>query len=215
MKKPKFLEITLLSDTAFSAGHGTPGVVDAELLHDEYGLPFVSGKTLRGLLRDSWLSMEEAFSSDKKLLTAGKRVFGNAGDMGESSILRIGDGALEKEVYDWLESILRNNSSLTKRDILEAMTDIRHQTAIERETGAPARATLRAIRVAVRKLNLRAPLLWQETPDNYDLKCLALAALATRHAGLSRNRGLGYVQITLDGDLKKTKRLATFGESVG
>ncbi len=214
MKVPEFLEIKLLSDTAFSAGHGTPGIVDTELLHDQYGLPFIGGKTIRGLLRDSWLSMEEVFSSDKELLTAAKRVFGDAGDMEESSILRIGDGAVEKEVYQWLEPILQGKSPLNKRDILEAMSDIRYQTAIDRETGAPAKATLRAIRVAIRKLNLRAPLYWEEQPSDHDLKCLALAALATRHAGLSRNRGLGYIQITLNGKLKETQKRATFGESI-
>lgn len=39
-----WLKFTLLSDTAFGRGDGVAGLVDAEVLHDPYGLPYLGGK---------------------------------------------------------------------------------------------------------------------------------------------------------------------------
>ena len=40
-----WLKIDLLSDTTLGRGDGVAGVVDAEVQHDAYGLPYLSGKT--------------------------------------------------------------------------------------------------------------------------------------------------------------------------
>src|SRR5690606_30147597 len=67
---PTRIVIELLSDTTFGRGEGTPGTVDVEIEHDTYGLPMLGGKSLRGLLRDTWLSMQEHFPD---LSDAGRR----------------------------------------------------------------------------------------------------------------------------------------------
>src|SRR5690554_4910085 len=90
--RPERIVIELLSDTTFGRGEGTPGKVDVEVEHDAYGLPMLGGKALRGLLRDSWLSMQARFP---ELQVAGRRVFGPHGDLEETAILRIGDATLE------------------------------------------------------------------------------------------------------------------------
>lgn len=46
------VELRMLSDWHVGAGYGE-GVVDRAVLRDVYGLPYVPGKTLRGVLRDS------------------------------------------------------------------------------------------------------------------------------------------------------------------
>jgi len=97
--------------------------------------------------------------------------------------------------------------------VLEALTDIRRQTSEERSTGAPAETTLRAVRVIVRGLTLRAPLHWLADPTPQDVRCLSLALLAARHAGLSRNRGRGHIRMTLDGDPEKTRNAAKGGSA--
>ncbi|MCZ7664460.1 MAG: hypothetical protein M5U22_16700 [Thermoleophilia bacterium] len=55
---------------------------------------------------------------------------------------------------------------------------------------------------------LLAPLSWLAPPDPQDCACLALAALATRHGGLARNRGRGHLRITIDGDMEQTRAMA-------
>jgi hypothetical protein len=209
MSRNRFLQIDLLSDAAFSRGEGTAGLVDVEVEHDAMGLPFLGGKTVRGLLHDSWLSMQGCFPT---LGHAAKRIFGDEADVTECAILRIGDAMVDNETRKWIEAAeTRLEHPLSPSAVLEALTDIRRQTSEERITGAPAETTLRSTRVVIRGLRLEAPLLWLAEPEAADLRCLALALLTTRHAGLARNRGRGHIRMTLDGDLERTRQAAMGG----
>ena len=203
---PERLVIELLSDTTFGGGRGTAGVVDVEVEHDAYGLPMLGGKALRGLLRDSWLSMQEHFG---ELHEAAHRVLGPYRDMEETAILRVGDAVIDEPARGFFAAaVLRAHHPVPPETILASLTEIRYQTAEERTTGAPARTTLRASRVAIRGLELTAPLSWLSAPRPDDLQCLALAALGTRQGGLARNRGRGHVRVTIGGDLARTRMLA-------
>lgn len=211
MSRNHFIQVELLSDAAFSRGEGTAGVVDLEVEHDELGLPFLGGKTIRGLLRDSWLSMRHYFP---ELARTAERIFGPEADFDERSILAIGDAVVDRETRKWIDAAeTRRNHPVSPAAVLEALTDIRRQTSEERITGAPAETTLRSVRVVIRGLTLYAPLCWLADPDDKDVRCLSLALLATRHAGLARNRGRGHILMTLDGDIKKTMHAAK-GDSV-
>ena len=208
-RRYEFLQLELLSDTTFSRGGGTAGMVDIEVEHDELGLPFVGGKTIRGLLRDSWLSMQEYFP---ELSDAAERVFGPEADFSGRSILRIGDAVVGAKTRKWIEQAeTREHHPISPLIVLQALTDIRHQTSEERETGAPAKATLRSVRVVVRGLKLEAPFLWLADPGENEIRCLALAVLGTRHAGLARNRGRGHIRMTLNGDVEMTRLAAGIG----
>lgn len=211
MNQNQFIQIELLSDAAFSRGEGTAGVVDIEVEHDELGLPFLGGKTLRGLLLDSWLSMQHCFP---ELSTSAQRIFGIEADFNKSSILHIGDAVVDRVTRKWIEAAEfrpKPHYRISPMNVLEALTDIRRQTSEERITGAPAETTLRSVRVIIRDLKLQAPLYWLSVPTNDDFRCLSLALLATRHAGLGRNRGRGYIRLTLDGVIEKTMQLAKGG----
>ncbi|MCX7624857.1 MAG: hypothetical protein N2Z21_01375 [Candidatus Sumerlaeaceae bacterium] len=202
----KFLQVELLSDTTFSRGDGTPGIVDVEIEHDDLGLPFLGGKALRALLRDSWLSMLPSFPN---LESAAARVLGRPQDIDDGCILRIGNAEFPSSVKEWIAyAVKRAANPLAPLDILESLTAIRYQTSEERTTGAPAKTTLRSSRVIMRGLSLQAPLRWLVCPQSDDLRVLASVALATRHAGLSRNRGRGHIRITIDGELNYTQQLA-------
>ncbi|HWO26214.1 MAG TPA: hypothetical protein VNO30_46120 [Kofleriaceae bacterium] len=204
--RPERLSIELLSDTTFGRGEGTPGVVDIETEHDHYGLPMLRGKALRGLLRDSWLSMQEHFPD---LQESGGRVFGPHADVEETAILRIGDAVIEEQAQAFFTAAIdRQNDPLTPEAILATLTEIRWQTSEDRSTGAPERTTLRSSRVVMRGLQLWAPLSWLAATGPNDGRCLALAVLATRHGGLARNRGRGHLRITINGDSDWTRALA-------
>lgn len=210
MQPDRFIQVELLSDAAFGAGTDAAGVVDVEAEHDKLGLPFLGGKTLRGLLRDSWLSMERFFPG---LSGSPERVFGPAGDLGERSILRLGDAVVDETARKWVAAAqTRSSHPVSPALVLEALTVIRRQTAEERTTGAPAGTTLRAVRLVRRGLLLRAPLYWLADPTPEDRRCLALALLATRHAGLGRHRGRGHIRLTLNGDPEETRRAAGMEE---
>lgn len=210
MNHPRMLRVELLSDTTFGRGEGTAGEVDTEVEHDEHGIPFIGGKTVRGLLRDSWLSMRPHFT---ELHAAGNRVFGPTKRFDDHCALRIGDALLKSDVRDWLVAAATRkpkDERLSPAAVLAACTDIRYQTAEDRLTGAPATASLRSSRVVLRTFAFEAPLDWLNgcMPNADDLRVLSMAALATRHGGLLRNRGRGHLCITLDGDKSRTQQLA-------
>ena len=94
---PSRLHIELLSDATFNRGEGTAGLVDVEVEHDEFGLPLIGGRTVRGLLRDSWLSMQACFPN---LADAAARVLGRSKRLDEGCRLRVGDALLSAPVRE-------------------------------------------------------------------------------------------------------------------
>jgi hypothetical protein len=206
--RPSFLQIELLSDATFSRGEGTAGIVDTEVEHEDRGMPFIGGKTVRGLLRDSWLSMCQHFPS---LAEAADRVLGRSQAIDESCRLRIGDAVLPATIQAAVRRAAeREDRPLTPGVILDGFTSIRHQTAEDRETGAPEITTLRSSRVVLRGFVFESRLSWLDDyhPTAADVRLLALCALATCHGGLLRNRGRGHIQMTLDGDPEGTRKCA-------
>lgn len=209
MAEPKSLTIMLLSDTTFGRGEGTAGEVDVEVEHDKDGLPFIGGKVIHGLLRETWLSMRPAFPN---LEQAATQVLGPEADLQETALLRIGDALLPDDVRQWVcYAVNRQREALRTKQILNSLTDTRRQTAQSRRTGAPEETTLRASRVVLRKTVFFASLTWFRPPDKNHLQVLALCVLGTRHGGLGRNRGRGFLQITLDPDLQRTRAWAGIG----
>ena len=203
--RPASLTVELLSDATFGCGEGTAGEVDIEIEHDELGLPCLGGKALHGLLRDAWLAMAPHFPA---LGAAARRVLGPTADRDETGVLRVNDALVDEATRAWVAwAVRRQPDPVDPKEVLRALTDIRYQTARDR-AGAPATATLRASRVALRGLVLTSRLEWLEAPSEQDVRCLALCALAVRHAGLGRNRGRGHLRVSLDGDVDATRWLA-------
>ena len=206
--KPSTLKIELLSDTTFGRGEGKPGAVDAEVEHDEFGMPFIGGKTVRGLLRDSWLSMCPHFPSS--LHQAAERVLGRSTALEDSCRLRIGDAVLPETIRLAVRAAERRDSHrLSREAVLNGFSAVRYQTA-ETRAGVPENNTFRASRVVLRGYHFESELFWLEEyePSADDLRVLAMCALATRHGGLLRNRGRGHLTLTLNGDPDLTKKLA-------
>lgn len=215
---PAHLTIRLLSETTFGRREGTAGEVDVEIEHDDLGLPLIRGKTLRGLMRDAWLTMAPAFPGLDA--AAARYVLGVEADLGDTAILSLGNGLLVGapdaagllgDPRPWVEHAIRERRAVGSHEVLAALTGVRHQTAEARDTGAPRKHTLRASRTALRGLVFRARLDWSRPPVAAEVRCLALIVLGVRHAGLGRNRGRGHIEVSLDGHLERTQSLARTG----
>ncbi len=201
---PSFLRIELLSDTTFSRGESS-AVADIEVERDRWGVPYIGGRTVRGLLRDSWLSMQDHFP---QLHQAARRVLGDSFALDDTCRLRIGDAVLPSRMLSVVRAAAqRSRNALPAMAVLDGFSTLRYQTAEDRETGAPDETTLRSSRVVLRGFAFDAPLLWLDgyLPCQQDVQLLALCALATRHGGLLRNRGRGHIRITLVGSLNYTR----------
>jgi CRISPR/Cas system CMR subunit Cmr4 (Cas7 group RAMP superfamily) len=89
------LKFILKSDATFGRGDGVAGLVDSEVQHDEYGLPFLGGRALKGLLEEECANIVFALQVQKKdgiFIIAAKNLFGCSGSSeSDKSIIHIGD----------------------------------------------------------------------------------------------------------------------------
>ncbi len=210
-----WLKLTLLSDATFGRGDGLAGLVDAEVQHDEYGLPFLGGKTLKGLLcaecAEVLFALERCGCGRMEDWRQSARLlFGDPGSRAEDvATMRVGDAripdglrcAIKEEFLPVLQIHDKERRErewgLKRMANLESLTALRRQTAINPETGAPQRNALRAMRVIVRDTPFVARLDFGRSPDDRSRWLLAACVKAFHRAGTGRNRGRGRLRADL------------------
>ncbi|MFZ2422211.1 MAG: RAMP superfamily CRISPR-associated protein [Anaerolineae bacterium] len=187
---------TLLSDATFGRGDGLAGVVDAEVQHDPTGLPYLAGRTLKGLLgaecADIIFAVGQARPEQRgRWEVAALRLFGRTGSAleGEAN-LGVGPAQLPGDLRALIAQDVEDDR-ITRTEVLESVTALRRQTAMDAVTGAPLENTLRVMRVILRATPFDATLSFREPPGEDELALLAACAKALRRAGTGRNRGRG------------------------
>ncbi len=197
------LRLRLESDTTFGRGEGLAGLIDEEVEYDlATGLPFVRGRTLKGLLVEECANLMYALQAADapallRLQEAAARLFGSPGSGPESAArLHIGPALLPQELSDAVHSAIEHNG-LSPTDVLESLTAIRHQTAIDEQSAAPEEHSLRSMRVVVRQTEFSAWLDFDHDPATNDLELLAACVFSARHGGMGRNRGRGRLSLRL------------------
>ena len=188
------LRFTLLSDATFGRGDGVAGLVDEEIEHDTLtGLPYLRGRTLKGLLVEECANILYALQRNPAydaLCQAARDLFGNPGStLDDDGLLHIGHAQLPQTLRDAIATDVEAGR-LSANDILESLTAIRRQTAID-NSGAPERESLRAMRVLLRDLPLQADLTSEAPISDHHRALLVACALGLRRAGIGRNRGRG------------------------
>jgi hypothetical protein len=218
------LKIKLLSDTTFGRGDGVAGIVDQEVEHDSYGLPYLRGRTIKGLLSEECDNLIYTLADNHKYWRdLACKLFGVSGSgLDIMAAVHIGDARLptdlQKAVAHEIEKGKRNKNEvgLTSQQVLSSLTTIRRQTAISAETGVAEAKSLRSARVVIKDLDFTSELLFEtETVEEDMLTLLAVGALSLRHLGSGRNRGRGHVQCTLhdaDGNDITQNHIHRFGQ---
>lgn len=202
-----YLSVRLRSDVTFGRGEGVPGLVDVEIEHDNRGFPFIGGRALKGLLQEEWQNLQYALgSAATHWQQAAQQLFGRSGALldGAASMF-VGAATLPLELIAAV-----SDQQLDRADMLASLTTIRRQTAIDAESGAPERGSLRAFRVLLRETPLIAPLEFEDPPDDQTLALLAACALAVRRGGSVRNRGRGRMALLLHEHLPDDYNDASF-----
>lgn len=201
-----FLRFVLQSEAIFGRGEGVPGLVDEEVQHDQYGCPYLGGRSLKGLLVEECAGILAALRNAgrvEKWKKVACRLFGRSGGFSdENSILHVSDARLPEELR---LGIARDifHGRLKKEEVLDSLTVIRRRTAIDPRTGAPRAHTLRSTRVILRGTVFVSMLAFQEKPGVEELALLAACIKAFRRAGTGCQRGLGRLEARLlDGDKK-------------
>lgn len=184
------LKIELRSDLCVGSGYSYAGVIDSDISYDDYGIPFIPARRLKGCMREA---------AEIVCPTAIDAIFGKSGDNAAKGII-IGNARVEnyRGMMEELERVSGQKEGaaayLTPQNILDLYTNIRAQTAIEISTGIAKENSLRFIRV-VNQNNLCF-----YADIEYDDECrdqITKIVKATRNLGMNRNRGLGSVRCTL------------------
>ena len=202
MTIPTQLTIKLLSDTTFGRGDGVPGLVDVEVQHDPFGLPFYGGRALKGVLVNECADILFALELSKVVQletwhAAAEKLFGKPGSTyAGSGIIEIGSAQLPRDLQEAVAHSV-NTNVLTPQQVLASLTTIRVQTAMDVQTGTPQDETLRSLRLVIRNLTFEARVSFRTAPDENDLALLAACVKALRRLGVGRNRGRGAVQAHL------------------
>lgn len=192
------LEIHLHSETILGGDGVQKGTVDMDVQTDQYGLPYLSGRTLKGLLRKEakWFidCLPEEKQADYK--AAFNQLFGQAdqGDVHHANYdaLRFSTAKLGDALYDKIDE-----HSLLPHEVLQSMTTIRSMTSIDDKTGTAKDHSLRQARTIHAGYSLFAPIFIQRLLTGTERALLQTAVKLLRHIGLMRNRGKGEVSCKL------------------
>ncbi len=226
------LSIQLLSDSTPGSGGGLPGVVDTEIEHDQYGLPYLRGRTLKGLLVEASNALlfnlsEMQHPKHAEFATLHNDLFGEPGAQRNAhGQLSIGNATLSPAVmqfakYQFEQALYEEKGNLKPfeerfqpLELLAALTGIRAQTSIAPD-GGPEQHSLRNTRVIIRDQILTADLFGvdaQGSAREEQLMWLAAVAANVRHLGLNRNRGWGWISValTVDGNDVTQNKLNSF-----
>lgn len=205
-----YLQLKLKSDATFGRGDGVAGLVDVEVEHDRYGLPFLRGRTLKGLLVEECANIFYALERQKKIFEdddwhkAAQFLFGRPGsELNDDGEMFVGDARLPDDLRRAIAYAVEKGKPmrLTPLEVLDSMTAIRRQTAMT-VAGAPVKGSLRSMRVVLRETVFEAELTFHTTPSDKQEALLAACIASLRRVGTGRNRGRGRVECHLIEDGK-------------
>lgn len=198
------LEIHLQSPLTSASGEGRVGLVDRDIAFDELGLPILPGKRIKGLWRDAYRNVVDAWTLCGQASTPVDQIFGEVGQKsGETdACLYIGNAELVQvtSLKEWLKYLQNQHiRKLHPDDVLEFFTTVRSQTSIDRRTGAAREDTFRLTRTMRTDRVFLAPVHLSIDPCQELLNALAVSAAALQYIGTARTRGLGKVRCRMLG----------------
>lgn len=173
------VEIQMLSEWLVGGHFDRGSGADNAQLRDSEGLPYVPGRSVRGLLREAAETLERALGGD-----AGERLDRLFGGPGAPGTLYVGRALLPRETAEYVAAGGGAEQVRRKLDLVELIS----RTAIDPDTGSAQRHSLRTIEVGIPGLSFLAPL---DAPSEEDLAFVACAAGLVRRIGADRYRGLG------------------------
>lgn len=180
------IQIELFSYWHAGSGTGQGSNLDAVIIKDSAGLPYLPGRTLKGLLREGLQTCEDAGHIAAKTT---ERLCGRPGDLDASApgLLFVSNARLPEEERIWLasEDGATHRAALYDRFASTKLTD----------EGIAENKTLRTVELCV-PLTLTAEVQLDEANSD-DWEALQKACSLIRCLGSHRNRGLGRCQFTL------------------
>ena len=190
MSLKAIIEIELKSETVFGGDGSVLGTADIEIQTDEYGLPYMAGRTLKGLIREQAEWYNSFLPKEKRLDQEILRLFGEPRKDNHDG-LKFGPAKLADAIYEFVKK-----HHIEAVEVLNAVTNVRSMTSID-ETGKAANGTLRQVRVMKPGFRLYAPVFANAELSERERELFEKAVKLVRHVGVMRNRGKGEVKCRL------------------
>lgn len=192
--------IQLKSDLCVGSGFSYAGIVDSDVSYNKYGFPYISGKRLKGCLRESAELL--GMTDDEIYAMFGKRA---ASIYDSNDVITITDayprtyinntGLIEK-----LYSNKQDDNVFTQENVINLYTTLKAQTKLDKN-GAAEENTLRFTRainqysfIDDKEMVFEGKITFTDTKEETVSNLLK----ATRNIGMNRNRGMGSVRMYLD-----------------
>lgn len=192
------IKIELLSDLCTASGEAHNSLIDCDVTYDEWGIPYIPAKRLKGCIREAALELVELGLMDAEKYNDLFGVQGNGSAAFQLSNARIQDFS---KIIEDLRSY-KNYEFTNQQNVLQLFTDTRTQTAVNLEKGVAEKNSLRTMRVIQKGLIFEADCTLDHEEDATTLSdCVSLV----KHIGVSRTRGLGLVNMQLE-STKSDKR---------
>lgn len=179
-------------------GRGSGQNLDALVEKDAQGLPYIPGKTIKGLFRDAFYKMDHWQSTQYTDWLFGARTAEGKNKREETTPGRLRFGNLNLIERDYL--IQHDNQA--ERKLIPHLFQTQASTAIHEQTGTAKEKSLRMIEVVVPvKLEGQIEYIPSIHGDDHQLrlqdlpKLLEIAASLITHIGANKNRGMGRVRL--------------------
>ncbi len=187
------LEWTFYHYWHIGSGTGDDVSVDLSVLKDDYGLPVIPGKTIKGLFRDAYELMARhpdfsGIDTDEMFGHGGRDTDGKE----KSATLRFYSAGLPEDIRKYLLTDFSQN-----KDIIQNMYRTTSTTSLD-EGGIAKDHTLRKKEVTI-QMKLISHI---DAEENINMEHLKIAAGLVKFAGSGRNRGLGRLDITVKAEEK-------------
>lgn len=204
-KKTVKLRIELRSDLCVGSGYSYAGIIDTDTYYDDYGLPYIPARRLKGCLKE----VARLIDLDQNVI---KDLFGEIGqdNIHNKACLRISDANIvgHDAIVEEIESNSEFRELLKPQNIIDQYSTIKTQTKIG-ENGVAEEGSLRFTRTVnehgiTNKTNL---VFVSDVTITDHLDAFEKLVKGLRHIGLDRNRGLGNVSCTLLKDEEKTEKV--------
>lgn len=191
------IEITTLSPLHLGSGHADV-MVDAEVVHDEFGMPYFPAKRFKGILFESALEVAEMaeLSQSNFLTRSDVELLFQHGTTSDVQLI-VSDlflPEIEKMREDWKYLQKRFGSFIQPLDVLKQYTDLRYQTRLE--NGIAFDGSLHNMRTVDKGLSFYGTI-EIENGTGKEEQIIALALENLSSGGLKRNRGFGKIQARL------------------
>ena len=176
------LTIDLLSYWHSGSGHGAKADVDAYVLRDNQGFPYLPGRTVKGLLRDALCEMGEENAAIELFGKPAKPKDNTGSTPGK---IAVDDARMADEERNWINN--HSDADGLKAQLFDSVAS----TAIKKN-GVAAEKSLRLIEVAL-PMQLYGTITYTGNSDteSADVALIGTACGLIRALGSHRHRGLG------------------------